>query len=508
MIRFLEVLPGALSWGTLLGLFFLSWKLPVAVAVFVVLYDLYWLLKTIYFFFHLRVSFLKMRERVKIDWLKKLKLEFPGWGKIHHMAVFTSYHEPYDVLKKSIESLSKTNFPLKNIFLILAPEARGGEEDQITAARLKDEFGGRFGNCIITTHPYGIPGEIVGKASNEAWAVRRVYEDFIKKSNVPCEDVLVSVFDADTRPTRDYFGVLTHTFLSTPNPHRAGYQPILIFSNAYRVPLFARLLSFSCSFWHLIQQSRLKQLMTISCYSISLRTLVDVGFWHTNVIAEDARIFYQCLGYYSGDFRTVPLFYPVTTDAVSGSTLWEAAKNSYKQQRRWAWGVENVSFVIPSYIKNKSFPLRSKIFWIFNFLENFHSWAISALIIFLFGFMPNLLGGAAFRTSVLSSNLPGITSTILNVSALGIVTSAFLSILLLSPRETFGPVKWYRYLFYLLQWALIPFAFIIFGSVPAFESQTRLMMGGKYRLGYWVTPKVASEKRSTPRIQLKANRSG
>ena len=82
MIRFWEIIPGALAWLTLLGLTFLSWRAPVAVVIFILLYDLYWLLKLIYLFFHLRLSFTKMKANLKIDWLARLKKDNPeNWEK-------------------------------------------------------------------------------------------------------------------------------------------------------------------------------------------------------------------------------------------------------------------------------------------------------------------------------------------------------------------------------------------------------------------------------------------
>ena len=36
---------------------------------------------------------------------------------------------------------------------------------------------------------------------------------------------------------------------------------------------------------------------------------------------------------------------------------------------------------------------------------------------------------------------------------------------------------------------LMPLTLIIFGAFPGLEAQTRLMLGGRFRLGFWVTPK-------------------
>jgi hypothetical protein len=68
---------------------------------------------------------------------------------------------------------------------------------------------------------------------------------------------------------------------------------------------------------------------------------------------------------------------------------------------------------------------------------------------------------------------------------IGLVFSAYLSILLLPPK----PIEYgrFKYLILFFQWFLVPVIMIFFISLPALDAQTRLMLG-KY-MGFWPTEK-------------------
>lgn len=495
MTRVFEIIPGTLSWAILLTLLLLSWKLPLFVSVFIILFDLYWFLKTLYLFFHLRYSFSKMWANMKVDWQKKLNAEKLDWEKIHHFIVLPMYKEPYEVVRETFENLLEVNYPKDKMFVLLATEAAGGPEAVETAKRIEEEFGHKFKGFLTTAHTVNPETEIPGKGSNEAYAVRVAMKEMVEPSGVSINDILVSVFDVDTLAGTEYFGILTHTFLTAPHPHRSSYQPIPIFTkNIYDVPLVVRLISFSCTFWQLMQQARPEQLVSFSSHSVPLKELVEIGYWRTNIVSEDSQIFYQFFNHFNGDWHVVPLFYPTYMDAVVGETMWGAMKNLYKQQRRWAWGIENFVYAMSCFVKNKKIALTKKAYWTFKLVDGFTSWATSSFIIFFFGVMPNIIGGAEFHSSVTSYNLPKLTGIIVKLSTFGIITSSFLSIVLLPQHPREGKLKWYRVFYYLAQWALIPVAFIFFSAIPALEAQTRMLLGGKFKLGFWVTPKTARKK--------------
>ncbi|OGN00961.1 MAG: hypothetical protein A3B91_00580 [Candidatus Yanofskybacteria bacterium RIFCSPHIGHO2_02_FULL_41_29] len=493
--RAFEIMPGLLAWTTILLIILLSFFVPVFIAVFIIIFDVYWFIKTLYLSLHLRVSYNKLRENLKINWLEELNnlqpttynLQLKSWRDIYHVIFLPLYKEDFSLVSASMEGLLKSNYPKEKMIVVLCWEERGGEATRQTTEEIEKTYGNKFYKFLSTMHPAGLQGEMPGKGSNTAYGARVAKEQIIDRLEIPYSHILVSNLDIDTVVFPEYFGVLTYTFLMTDRPLRASYQPVpLYINNIWEAPSFARVVAFSATFWHTIKQEKHETATTFSSHSMPWQALVDVDFWQKNMVSEDSRIFWQCFLRYNGDYRVVPMYYPVSMDANVAYTSWQTFKNVYKQQRRWGYGVENVPYFLFGFVKNKAIPKLKKWKYGFMIVEGFHSWATNALIIFLLGWLPVIVGGSEFNKSILSFNLPFITRTIMTISMIGLVSTAVLSIVLLPPRPPkFGKFK---YLWMVLQWLLFPITTIGLGLLPGLEAQTRLMLG-KY-MGFWVTPKI------------------
>ncbi len=506
--RIFEILPGLGAWGTLGLLIFFSWLRPLWVAFFIISFDLYWIFKTLYLSFHLRAAYRRMKIAVETDWVQKLtslnpadySLPVSSWRDVYHLVILPMYKEPFEVVRPSFEALARQDFPKEQMIVVLAVEKRGGEEAMRVAEAIRKEFGPLFFRFLVTCHPDGLQGEIPGKGSNEAWAGRSAKEDVIDPLGIPYERVIVSSFDVDSVSYPSYFSCLTYTYLTTPEPTRASFQPIPLFTNnIWEAPALARIVAFSSTFWHMMNQERPEKHTTFSSHSMSFKALVDIGFWQTNVVSEDSRVFWQCLLYYDGNYRVISLYYPVSMDANVAKTLWGTLRNLYLQQRRWAYGVADVAYYLFGFLKNKKIPLSKKIQYGFFTAEGFHSWATNALIILLFGWLPLFLGGEEFNGTLLSYSLPHVTRFLLTLAMIGIVSSAFTAILLLPPRPP-EHGKW-KYPLFVFEWCFIPVNMIFLGAFPALEAQTRLLLG-KY-MGFWFTPKIRKIRSTKSEIRNK-----
>jgi cellulose synthase/poly-beta-1,6-N-acetylglucosamine synthase-like glycosyltransferase len=493
LYRFFEIIPGAISLLTLLGVIVFSWIIPSWVAIFVICFCFFYFFRIIYFSIHQLVSYFRIKSNMKKDWLKNLrslKASEKDWKNIFHIAILPTYKESREIIEENIESIANANYPKEKIIVVLAIEQRAGIFFEQQAKEICKKYSEKFFKFLISVHPDKIEGEVAGKGSNTAYAGKIVKEEIINKLNIPYKNILISSFDIDTKIFPNYFSCLTYSYLTEKNPENSSYQPIPVYNNnIWQASLFSRVVSTSNTFWQMIQQERSEKLTTYSSHSMPAKVFFEVGY-PQNIVSDDSRIFWKAYLYYDGNYKTVPLYYLISMDTVMSGNFLKTALNQYKQQKRWAWGCNEIPFLLFGFLQNKKISLYHKVSHIFTILDGFWSWAIAALLLFILGWLPLLLGGENFNFSVLSFNLPILTSKIMTFSMAGMFISAILSTLLLPP----APKNMKRYIKFLkkatvfLQWLLLPATLIIFGSFPALDAQIRLMLG-KY-IGFWVTEKV------------------
>ncbi len=483
--RFLEIIPGFMSWGVLILLIVLSKYRPLWVSVFIIVFVVFWFFRTIYFSLHLWTGYKQMAENEAADWMKKLKGK--DWERIYHLIVIPMYEESLEVVRDNFLNLLNSDYPKDKMIVVLAAEEKTREKVENTVLAIEKEFGSKFFKFLATWHPQGLFQEIPGKGSNETWAAKRAKEKIIDPLNIPLENIVFSSFDVDTCIYPKYFSCLTYNYLTVEKPDRTSFQPVPLFTNnMWQAPTISKIFSFSSTFWHTMNQERPEKLITFSSHSMSFKALVDIGFKQTNVVSDDSRIFWQCFLHYDGDYYVKPLYYPISMDANVAKNIFRTIINIYKQQKRWAYGVGDIPYFLYGFLKNKKIALRKKLSLTIELIEGHFSWATASIMIFLLGWLPLIMGGPEFSQTIMSYSLPKVISRLMTLAMMGLVSSIYLSFILLPPKPPeYGK---YKYLFLAISWLFFPFMMIFFGSLPALEAQTRLMMG-RY-MGFWVTEKV------------------
>lgn len=525
--RIWEILPGLQFWLVFIGAIVLSYYRPVWAALFIICFDLYWVLKAINVATHLIASYWKFRAFVTIDWMnyvtrlatipafiEHLRQKIPltenstekkyyteeavrleklvqkgimgkDYAVFFHVVLVPFVDESFEVLDSTLSAIAHTTYPKDKILIVLASEERAGEKAQEVGLRIQEKYGSRFFKFFISIHPDGLPGEIKGKSANATFAVQSILPE-LRRLEIAPEQVLVSNFDSDTIIHPQYFSRVMYEFLTAEKPYQSSYQPIAIYNNnIWDSPAIIRVVSVSNSFWQFTESSRPDRLRTFSSHTMTLKALVEVGFWKKDIVNEDGYIYWQCYLHYQGDYHVVPLFIPISLDTCLADTTWQTLKNQYKQKRRWAYNVEYYPHLLPQLLRSKA-PLWDKLYKMYQYVEGNFNWATASILISSLGWLPLFLGGDEFRQSVIAFNLPEATKTLMTVATFFLIFSVYINLILLPPRPKKYGIG--RSVMMYLQWFLVPIASVVFGSLPAIEAQTRLMLG--WYLEFWVTPKA------------------
>lgn len=482
--RILEILPGVVSWLTLIGVVLLSIYAPFIAAYFIIAFAIYWVLKTAFLSYHLRYNWKRLRHHLTLDW--QTLVERFEFGHMYQAVILPFYNESEEIIDATIASIAACRYDKESIIVVLAAEERAGEDGRAKAEQMREKWGDTFGYFLVTHHPADIPGEVAGKGANASWAAEKLRTEVLDPHGIRYNHTLVSIFDIDTVLYPDYFNCLIWHFMTCEHPLKSSFQPVPVFNNnIWDAPAFARVVAMSSTFWEMVQQERPERLATFSSHSVSFRALYEIGYWQRNMVSEDSRIFWNLYIANNGAYQTVPLSYPVSMDANTASSTLGTIKNIYLQHRRWTYGVENLPYIIYHFTKNKSIPLGRRIWISFYQAEGYWSLVTNPIMLFILGWAPIFFGGQAFHQTVLSYNLPIMVRDLLTISMFGLVISSAISLTMLPPRPQHRSRL--RYLTLALQWILVPATMIVFSAVPGIDAQTRLMLG-RY-MGFWITPK-------------------
>jgi Ca2+/Na+ antiporter len=531
--RFFEILPGALSYLLLLLPLLLSF---VTVTVkytdynlgifFILFYLLIFFVRSLAYSTRAIVGYLTMKRQMKLDW-KALVADVeagqptakafkrPKWhikalerlamrpdrvkpSELFHAVIIATVNESREVLEPTIQAVLNADYDTKKIILVMAYEGRAGKEAEDRVQGLIELYKDKFHHVMATKHPANTPGEVIGKGGNVTYAGRQL-QKYLRVEQIDPAKVVVTTLDADNRPDKRYFAGLSYLYCVASDPLKVSYQPLPMFTNnIWDAPMLMRVIAVGNNLFYIVGTQRQHQSRNFSAHAQSMQALIDMNFWSVRTIVEDGHHFWRSYFHFDGDYRVFPLSIPIYQDAVLAEGYWRTIKAQFYQLRRWTYGASDIAYVADKgfYRKNKAnkFDVFSKFMYL---LQNHVNWATSAILVLGAAFIPPLL----HPHSLAANELPLIASRVQRLGLFGLLVMIYVSLVTLPPR----PARYRRHhsVLMVLQWVLLPVSGIAFGSLAAFNSQTRLIFK-RYLSKFDVTEK-ATVTASGRKVSTKAD---
>lgn len=202
---------------------------------------------------------------------------------------------------------------------------------------------------------------------------------------------------------------------------------------------------------------------------------------------EDGHQFWRSLFFFRGKYEVVSIKIPIYQDAVIDANLWKTLKAQFVQLRRWDYGASDVAYVGVRLLdrKKKVMPFWELLPKFLRLLDGHVTLAALAPIVTFGGWVPLVMNQNS--RGVLTHNLPNMVGTIQLFASFGLMITILLSLRMIPKRPK--KYSFFRTVGMVVQWILIPVVSIVYQSIAAFYSQTRLLTGN-YMEKFDVTKKV------------------
>lgn len=524
--RFLEMLPGLISYGAVIMLVVLSLISPVLASIYLLVIILSALLKVVGISYRMITGRQNMERVSAVDWhqrlidlenpkhsysvlrevaskqpgyeqhLENLRLMaaaeegyFPKASDIYNVLIMPAYNEGIEVIEPAVQSILESTYDMKHLIVVFAYEERGGAGIEKTAKTLQQRYKKHFHSFHIVKHPDGMPDEVIGKGGNITYAGKWV-QQYLQEQHIKPSNVIVTTMDCDNKPHPKYFDYLTYEYIVHEDRKHLSYQPICLFTNnIWDVPAPMRVIATGNSFWNIIASTRPYALRNFASHSQPMDALIEMNFWSTRTIVEDGHQYWRSYFYFGGKYDVLPIYVPIYQDAVLSNSYYKTLKAQFVQLRRWSYGASDVAYVGDRVFSSK----RNTPFWpsftrFVRLLDGHVTLAAIAILIAFGGWVPLLVNGESVR-SVAAHQLPDTVSFLQRIAMIGLAISIFSSFKLLPPRPE--RYRRRRSVLMVLQWVLMPITSIVYNSMAAYYSHTRLLFG-KYLDKFDVTDKVVA----------------
>ena len=173
------------------------------------------------------------------------------------------------------------------------------------------------------------------------------------------------------------------------------------------------------------------------------------------------------------------------SDAAEGIGHIDTIKNNYNQERRWQWGISDDGWVLQNVLFNIGKQDLVTVYRALHSVFDHVLGPITGVMLIVGGNIPPLLN-PAFSATVLGSQLPQVSSTIITLS-LGFMLILILLDLTYRPKRNTNWWLPFNLLREIMEWLILPVASFVLAVLPGLEANTRLLFGK--HLEYYVTKK-------------------
>jgi hypothetical protein len=256
-------------------------------------------------------------------------------------------------LDATIQSLAENTVAYKTM-IVLASEARD-DTAQSKFKFLQAKYGPSFRHFMQTLHPL-TEGEIVGKSSNENYAVRKLYEYIQHNNDDPSGDrldpfqVMLTICDADSLFDTVFLEQVEGEYWRTaPDASRVIYDsPINTYRNLGECDWLTQMFEITrcqnATFTGVLAGDSHSFRPAQSNYSLTLGFAHEINYWDPSNTSEDYHTTLKAKALTgSGNNVVVRVWSLILNDSVVGF------KDRWTQAKRHMWGIEEVAWVLQQF---------------------------------------------------------------------------------------------------------------------------------------------------------------